>query len=376
MKKITFKSTPARLAAIIFTFVSNQALAQNLEQNFDNKAATNLENSANSTTSSTSENLANNQPQNLSKTDFESKEAKPTETTQKETTQKEVNLEEAEYDYIYVPGPGNSSFYLKKPRKKLAKNQISESQNQTDISKNDLPKNDLPKNPDEQKTALSKTSGASKIKTQGHYFGVSGVLNKLIYHEEYNIYIFKNDEIAGDSPIKSLKPSSSGNGVGMGVSYKYALNFNDFFIAPGFFYEKLNTSVDASKKAHQPIFQGFKKLDIKDRYGFVADIGYDFNQFISPYFIAGYSWAKYSARNGIPDGGQKYLATKNSAEGSYVYGLGVKTAYNQNISFNFELQTQSLNIKTNTDVSVNDFGYQANYKGRLNTLKLGAFYNF
>ena len=118
MKKITFKSTPARLAAIIFTFVSNQALAQNLQQNFDNKAATNLENSANSTTSSTSENLANNQPQNLSKTDFSPQETK---------------IEEVEYDYIYIPGPGNSSFYLKKPRKKLAKNQISESQNQTDI---------------------------------------------------------------------------------------------------------------------------------------------------------------------------------------------------------------------------------------------------
>ncbi len=372
MKKITFKSTPSRIAAIIFTLVSSQALAQNLQQNSDNKVATNLENSANSTTSSTSETLAIRQAQNLSKTDFESKEAKPT-----ETTQKEANLEETEYDYIYIPGPGNSSFYLKKPRKKLAKNQISESQNQTEISKNNLPKN-----PYEQKTALSKTSGASKIKTQGHYFGVSGVLNKLIYHEESTeeetIFVNNNDdEIIRILSKKIKKPSSSGNGTGMGISYKYALNFNDFFIAPGFFYEKLNTSVSGSTKTYTQGEHSVTRADINDRYGFVADIGYDFNQFISPYFIAGYSWARYTSKNGaVSFDGEKQSNLEKSISASYVYGLGIKSAYNQNISFNFELQTQSIEMKTNTNFPLNDFGYQANYKGRLNTLKLGAFYNF
>ena len=218
---------------------------------------------------------------------------------------------------------------------------------------------------------MSKTSGASKIKTQGHYFGVSGVLNKLIYHEESSTF---------NTPKESIKPSSSGNGTGMGVSYKYALNFNDFFIAPGFFYEKLNTSVNGSTKAYPDPENNFAKVDIKNRYGFFADVGYDFNQFISPYFIAGYSWARYTTGNGIlyktPEEKESQSAIKNSTAGSYVYGIGIKTAYNQNISFNFELQTQSIEMKTNTNLPLNDYGYQANYKGRLNTLKLGAFYNF
>ena len=366
MKKIIFKSIVAALAAVIFVFVLSQNLVQNFQKRIENKAEVNLEDSVNS------------QPKNSAKLDFLPKETELKKTELKKTELKKTELKKTKSKknkskktkskktkskknkskktkHNYVSGSRNSSFHKRKPRKKIAKNQISASQKQPEASKT----------PDEKQTDLLKKISASKIKTQGHYFGVSGILNELNYHEENSTF---------NTSKETVKPSSSGNGAGIGFGYKYALNFNDFFIAPGFFYEKLNTSVKGSRKAYGEYYD-LTKADIKDRYGFVADVGYDFNKFISPYFIAGYSWVKYQTKNGIPND-VNHVAIEKSTAGSYVYGLGVKTSYNQNISFNFELQTQSLNLKTNTDISVNDFGYKANYKGRLNTVKLGAFYNF
>jgi opacity protein-like surface antigen len=373
VKKIIFKLIIAALAAVIFIFVLSQNLVQNFQKRIENKAEVSLGDSVNS------------QPKNSAKVDFlpketeskktelkktESKKTKSKKTKSKKTKSKKTKSKKTKFKktkfkktkfkktkHNYVSGSKNSSFYKRKPRKKIAKNQISASQKQPEASKT----------PDEKQTDLLKKISASKIKTQGHYFGVSGILNELNYHEENSTFY---------SSKESFKPSSSGNGTGIGFGYKYALNFDDFFIAPGFFYEKLNTSVKGSRKAYGEYYD-LTKADIKDRYGFVADVGYDFNKFISPYVTVGYSWTKYQTKNGIPvDDGTSQIGIEKSTAGSYVYGLGVKTSYNQNISFNFELQTQSLNLKTNTDISVNDFGYKANYKGRLNTVKLGAFYNF
>ncbi len=359
MKKIIFKSITAALAAVIFVFVLSQNLVQNFQKRIENKVEVSLENSVNS------------QPKNSAKADFlpketeskkteskktKSKKTKSKKTKSKKTKSKKTKSKKTKHDY--VTGSGNSSFYKRKPRKKIAKNKIFASQKQPEASKT----------ADEKQTALLKKISASEIKTQGHYLGVSGILNELNYHEEYTTFYTSKE---------TIKPSSSGNGAGIGVGYKYALNFEDFFIAPGFFYEKLNTSVDGSKKAYGEILSPLVRVDIKNRYGFVADVGYDFNKFISPYVTVGYSWTKYQTKNGIPVGdGTSQIGIEKSTTGSYVYGIGVKTSYNKNISFNFELQTQSLNLKTNLNIPLNDFGAQSNYKGRLNTVKLGAFYNF
>ena len=174
------------------------------------------------------------------------------------------------------------------------------------------------------------------------------------------------------------KPTSSGKGIGAGVNYKYAVNFNQFFIAPGIFFEKLGTRVISSEEAYQnTILQQNTQLDIKGRYGVFANIGYDVNSFLAPYAVIGYSMVQFRAKNvQVKNDGRYQTAIEKSVTGANLYGAGLKLKYSNNISFDIEFNTQKFKAKTNTDVPLNKKGYVAVFNTRLNTIKIGVAYNF
>jgi len=225
----------------------------------------------------------------------------------------------------------------------------------------------MAKKPIEKKQESNQGNG-----TRGNYIGISGIGNQIIFHEEYTSF---------GKPYKTI-PSTTGYGYGVGLNYKYAVNFNNFFITPGVFVEKnwiRQTGNDRASYSSIP-YGDYVSLDIKSRAGITADFGYDFTNKFAAYFMGGYSLIQYRAKNGLLTGESEYETDfKNSTKGSAILGIGTKYNYSDHISLNIEANTQKFNLKTNLDTPTNQkFGYpvESKYRGRLNSIKIGASYNF
>ena len=227
-----------------------------------------------------------------------------------------------------------------------------------------------------EKSAEKKEESNRGNGTRGNYIGISVNRNQLNFHEEYSA------EIPSYGYYESVivKPSASKYGIGAGLTYKYAINFHDFFIAPGAFFEKNWTSVNANEKAGINSNK-IQRLDIDSRYGVTADLGYDFTNKFATYLMGGYSVVRYTAKNGAITPGGDYYETilKKSSNGSLIVGLGTKYNYSDHVSFNVEANTQKFNLKNNGDVPIvknAGYIYDSRFVGRFNTLKIGASYNF
>ena len=209
----------------------------------------------------------------------------------------------------------------------------------------------------------------SENRTQGHYVGIIAIVNELSFYERYS---------TNGGPKNNVKPSGSDKGYGLGLDYKYAFNFNKFFIAPGIFYEKLNTGSGPSLGSEfYSASSTITRLEVRDRYGLKMDVGYDMSQNISPYFSLGYSWVDYLSKNGgcLIDDCQSKL--KHGVDGSIIYGLGMKFNYSKNLSFNIEGNIQKFVAKTDASVSnISYLEYQAIYRAKIKTIKIGTSYNF
>lgn len=213
-----------------------------------------------------------------------------------------------------------------------------------------------------------KNESSKKIKTEGHYVGLSAIGARMNFHERYS------DDLNPNGGAE-IKPSTFSNGSGVALEYKYAFNFNDYFIAPVTFFEKYDLSDYGTKKAYSPETYGLVRLDIKDRYGFGINAGYDVNNTFSPYLLAGMSFIDYTAKNGL-NFVTRETAIRNATKSGFVFGAGFKINLNDNFSLNFEGNTQKFAFRTNMNTINNIFLYNSKYIGRLNTAKIGLFYNF
>ncbi len=310
------------------------------------------------------------------KKDFEEKTVNQNPVIIKDQTPKEVEAPveaknaEKQTAKKTVESVGLKSAKNQTPKKATAPVELKDNKDQTPkpVAASIGPKNTevAAKKPIEKKEKSNRANG-----TRGHYVGISGNLNQLKFHEEYTM---------DGTPYKAkVKPSATGYGYGVGLNYKHAFNFNGFFIAPGAFVEKNRNSQVGNGRVYSAYNQ-VVRLDIDGRYGLTADLGYDFTEKFSTYLMGGYSIINYTAKNGLNINGLGYQTTlKNSSKGSAIVGLGAKYNYNNHISFNIEANTQTLNLKTNTDVPYNrdnNFMYEANYRGRFNAVKIGVSYNF
>ncbi len=212
----------------------------------------------------------------------------------------------------------------------------------------------------------------SRGKTRGHYFGLSANANQLTFHEEHTQLPSPDSQ--------ENRPSSSGAGFGAGLEYKYAVNFNDFFIAPGLLVERYNNSVKGSEKIGDHGNNGEKtRIDARYRYGITGNFGYDFDQYFSPYLMGGYAVTGFRTENGLSTSVTYYESILGNAKsGSAVLGAGFNFRINDQVSLNFEANTQRFKVKTNTSVPLNTSGidYKAHFVGRFNVIKLGVMYNF
>lgn len=226
------------------------------------------------------------------------------------------------------------------------------------------------KNSDDKEVKVASNLKSRRI-TQGNYIGLDAIANVLSFHEVFS------DEYLNRSNY-AIKPDSTGAGNGFGLNYKYAFNHNNFFIAPGFFYEKLSTSARVSSASHPtPEVQKVRRLSISDRYGVTADVGYDVNDVFAPYFVLGYAMVNYRSLGGVGYfDSELQSAIKKSRDGSFLYGSGLKIKYNQELSFNIEFNIQKFVAKQNQIPDPDFSTFHSRYDAKIKSLKLGISYNF
>lgn len=207
------------------------------------------------------------------------------------------------------------------------------------------------------------TSQAALAKTQGSYLGMDAISTKTTFYTRQNITETPYDV--------NQVPSHSHTSYGFGLNYKYALNFNDFFIAPGLILEQ--NSVGGSR------VDGIdeERIQVRNRYGVKADIGYDISKTIAPYLTIGYAEVSYKTRgSGVDVDGNLFTAVNNGQSGNWFGGAGVKLDIGNNFALNLEYNYQR--IKANTTIPPQSTFYldKTSFMTRLDIVKLGLSYNF
>ncbi len=186
-------------------------------------------------------------------------------------------------------------------------------------------------------------AGQAFAKTEGSYIGLDLMRAQSKHH------------YANSGALSSNYPQFDASATGYGVNYKYALNFNDFFLAPNAFYEHIGTK--ANDKDHDSV-------SINNRYGAKLDFGYDASDNLALYLTAGLANTSYNVD-------WKSIHEKKSGSKSGVLaGLGVSYYPHKNIALNLEYNIQKLTLATPTDGSIN----QA--KTTINVAKVEVSYHF
>lgn len=204
------------------------------------------------------------------------------------------------------------------------------------------------------KIALASTMFAASIsagsqalaKTEGSYLGID-LLSAKAQHQYANS--------GSASPYKKFDNSTTG----FGLNYKYAFNFNNFFIAPSAFYEKLGTkAVDSDRD----------NVAINSRYGAKLDFGYDFTDEIALYATAGIASVNYKV---------DWKSTSEGVSGNKVapiIGFGASYYPHKNVALSLEYNYQSLDIPTpnfNTpNLKINEA------QTKISAVKFGVAYHF
>lgn len=265
-----------------------------------------------------------------------------------------------------------SDALAKKPRShKISKNILPASEEAPAILATEAPK-PQPKQIDEN-SVVEKTSNKSEKSgiTQGHYVGLDLMRSRLEFTE---IGVF-NPSLGADTYVAHYD-----NGVtnyAMGVNYKYAFNFDRFFVAPGVFFEQNLGTKDQTTGENG-------KLKVNNRFGTRADFGYDITERFSPYFtvgLAGVSYkSKYYVDTGSRDANDQILYAFSSKRGtavSAIYGLGLKFNLDNDLSLNAEYNIQHFTAKAIIDPAAYiNYQDRANLKAKLETFKIGISYNF
>ena len=195
----------------------------------------------------------------------------------------------------------------------------------------------------------------SSTKTAGHFVNLDAVFTRGNFNERYT----RNTK---PNPVNA-QPSYHNQGIGGSLGYKYAFNFNGFFVAPGVFFEHNNTEIRGSEGNSRA------KVNIKDRYGFKTDIGYDVTNIFAPYLTTGYNRISYSTQNYS----SKKTYFRDASNNDWFYGAGFKIRYSDHVAFNAEYNRQSFLAQT---LLTNSVGYLGYYKTSLNIFKVGVSYNF
>jgi opacity protein-like surface antigen len=207
----------------------------------------------------------------------------------------------------------------------------------------------------------------SESKTEGSYAGLDLFDTKTTLGIKNT---FAPAICAQDCTYEAAKPALTNNSYGLGLTYKYAFNFNNFFIAPGIFFEQNN---------HQAVNGAngqLSRLQIKNRYGIRSDFGYDIGRF-APFLTIGYAEVSYRSRSDSEDKNYNIVSVvKNGINGNVFYGAGLKFNLTSSLSLNTEYNFQKIAPKTTLSPLSQDYLSKIAFRARMDTVKAGLYYKF
>lgn len=151
-----------------------------------------------------------------------------------------------------------------------------------------------------------------------------------------------------------------GNGFGGGVFAGYKKSFDQVFFAPEVFYDYLNTSTKDYYYHVSPY--GQDTLNLRSRYGFKANVGYDLNKSFSLY--ANYGYANVNYVNRWPSLNESESGNRFSA----IYGIGGIYNINDSWAVKAEINQQRFKIPASGDSVYS--------KVKLNVLQTSLAYKF
>jgi opacity protein-like surface antigen len=209
-------------------------------------------------------------------------------------------------------------------------------------------------------------SAPALAKTEGNYVGID------VLRASSQVKSHSNRIGEEDSPYYSHKDKDSS--VGFGLNYKYAFNMNNFFVAPGAFYEKIGTEVKSgySTSAFDPYTQSVK---FNDRIGAKLDLGYDITDYFAAYVPVGVSSVGYEMKTRDVDGSDFVNTKKTGRKFGYFYGVGFSFYPVKNFAINLEYNRMSkMKLSSANSATLGEGTIKAD--ANLDVVKLGFSYNF
>jgi len=212
-------------------------------------------------------------------------------------------------------------------------------------------------------------SSSAFAKTEGSYFGIDLLRTKT------------NAEITRtNTALTSSNSNTTDSKMGFGIDYKYAININNFFVAPGLIYESLGTenkhsySEDLSFITPGDYYRTAQSLKIKDRMGVKIDLGYDITDKFAAYVPVGYARTRYEfSANREQLLASSYSSTtvkKTGSQGALFYGVGFLFHPTKEVSLSLEYNRSKFDLSAGVDT------YSFKSKAKIDVMKLGVAYHF
>lgn len=199
--------------------------------------------------------------------------------------------------------------------------------------------------------------GKALAKTEGFNIGLS--------FDRFNA----NNELIltrGFSSYNGIENKFNIYSSGLGVDFKYYVNYDNFFLSPSIFFDYINN--EARKTSD------IDNVEFKNRYGIKTEFGYNLIDDFSIYGVIGYAGISYdhSILRYVSGDTGLILINKHISDRDYsmIYGVGFLYSLNDKVSFDLELNRQ--NVDPNLTSSM---GYDRIHT-RLDNFSFGILYNF
>lgn len=167
-------------------------------------------------------------------------------------------------------------------------------------------------------------SQSTFAKTEGNYIGIDAIRTELRF-----------DKVKG-----SALPGDIGNDneTSVGVNYKYAFNFDNFFVAPGLFYDYAHAK--AISTGTFGLGTPFRDdLELNHRFGAKLDLGYDITNKFAAFATVG------AANNSVRVLWRPQYMSNHTNGLGLIYGVGAKYSVTHNIDFNLGYEFSNARMK-------------------------------
>jgi len=209
---------------------------------------------------------------------------------------------------------------------------------------------------------------SANAKTEGSYVGLDLIKN--------SVQVKSNSNLASDQANFSqfYNHKKDDTAYGGGINYKYAFNFNNFFIAPEVAFNFLNNEIKAGYAGTQnnPYSQSLK---LKSQASFQTNFGYDITDRFSAYIPLGISIFNYELNTKDVGSLGSYVTTKKTGrESALFFGAGLAYEPIKNWIVNLEYNKFKEFKITSSTATIS--GGQIVAKTNVDAVKLGVSYRF